>query len=98
MIILPRAAAGVSAARMISRERFAFDLEKFSQWEVSIRLLSFSARPHSWPSPLPLCLHTHTLSPEEAFIMDDEEKNPAFTSLFSSSPNTVTPVTAHGAL
>ncbi len=78
MIILPRAAAGVSAARMISRERFAFDLEKFSQWEVSIRLLSFSARPHSWPSPLPLCLHTHTHththSPEEAFIMDDEGK------------------------
>lgn len=60
MIILPRAAAGVSTARMISRERFAFDLEKFSQWEVSIRLLSFSAGPHSWPSPLPLCLHAHT--------------------------------------
>lgn len=76
MIILPRAAAGVSAARMISRERFAFDLEKFSQWEVRIRLLSFSARPHSWPSPLPRRLqthtHTHSLSPEEAFIMDDE--------------------------
>lgn len=60
MIILPRAAAGVSTARMISRERFAFDLEKFSQWEVSIRLLSFSAGPHSWPLPLPLPSHTHT--------------------------------------
>ena len=75
MIILPRAAAGVSAARMISRERFAFDLEKFSQWEVRIRLLSFSARPHSCPS-LAVSTHTHThthsLSPEEAFIMDDE--------------------------
>lgn len=75
MIILPRAAAGVSTARMISRERFAFDLEKFSQWEVSIRLLSFSAGPHSWPLPLPLPSHTHTqkLALEEAFIMDDEE-------------------------
>lgn len=41
MIILPRAAAGASAARMISREHFAFDLEKFSLWEVSIRLLIF---------------------------------------------------------
>lgn len=56
MIILPRAAAGVSAARMISRERFAFDLEKFSQWEVSIRLLSLSlSRPARGPS-LPLRL------------------------------------------
>lgn len=75
MIILPRAAAGVSTARMISRERFAFDLEKFSQWEVSIRLLSFSARPHSWPLTPPfLSTHTHAHTPGEAFIIDDEGK------------------------
>lgn len=98
MIILPRAAAGVSTARMISRERFAFDLEKFSQWEVSIRLLSFSARPHSLPSPLPLCLHTHrhTLS-IGGFYNGWWGKNLAFTSLSSSSANTVTPVTVHDA-
>lgn len=63
MIILTRAAAGVSAARMISRERFAFDLEKFSQWEVSIRLLSFFWRgPTRGPHPsLSVYPHTHTL-------------------------------------
>lgn len=54
MIILPWAAAGASTARMISRECFAFDLEKFSQWEVSIRLLSFLTGAHSRPLPLPL--------------------------------------------
>lgn len=63
MIILPRAAAGVSAARMISRERFAFDLEKFSQWEVSIRLLSFffGEAPLVALTPPSLSTHTHTL-------------------------------------
>lgn len=86
MIILPRAAAGVSTARMISRERFAFDLEKFSQWEVCIRLLSFSA------ALTPPSLHTLY---EEAFIMDDEERNLASSSIFSPSLNTVTPVTSH---
>lgn len=40
MIILAWAAAGAAAAHMISREHFAFYLEKFSLWEVSIRLLS----------------------------------------------------------
>lgn len=96
MIILPRAAAGVSTARMISREHFAFDLEKFSQWEVSIRLLSFSAGPHSWPSPLPLCLHTHTHTlclSRGGFCNEWWGENLAFTSLSSSSPNTITPVT-----
>lgn len=59
MIILPRAAAGASTARMISRERFAFDLEKFSQWEVSIRLLAVSAgAPRSQPPPS-LSAHAH---------------------------------------
>lgn len=77
MIILPRAAAGVSTARMISRERFAFDLEKFSQWEVCIRLLSFSA------GLTPSLYNTHTHTEEETFIMDDEERNVAFTSIFS---------------
>lgn len=88
MIILPRAAAGVSSARMISRERFAFDLEKFSQWEVSIRLLSFSAGPHSWPLPLPLHTHTHTdtRALEEAFIMDDEEGKKKSLALAFTSP------------
>lgn len=63
MIILPRAAAGVSAARMISRERFAFDLEKFSLWEVSIRLLSFFGEaPLMALTPPFLSTHTHTLS------------------------------------
>lgn len=61
MIILPRAAAGVSAARMISRERFAFDLEKFSLWEVSIRLLSFFGEaPLMALTPPFLSTHTHT--------------------------------------
>ena len=73
MIILPRAAAGVSTARMISRERFAFDLEKFSQWEVSIRLLSFFGEaPLMAPRPSFPSTHTYTHSPGEAFIMDDE--------------------------
>lgn len=65
MIILPRAAAGVSTARMISREHFAFDLEKFSQWEVSIRLLSFRRGPTHGPHPsLSSHTHTYTASPQ----------------------------------
>lgn len=89
MIILPRAAAGVSAARMISRERFAFDLEKFSQWEVSIRLLSLSLSPHSWPLP------PSPAPSEEAFVMDDEGN---ISHLPPSPPGAVTPVTARDAL
>lgn len=45
MIILPRATAGAGAASMISAT-LPLDLEKFSQRDVNIRLLSAVERMH----------------------------------------------------
>lgn len=86
MIILAWAAAGAAAAHMISREHFAFYLEKFSLWEVSIRLLSafflfFLLSKGGATITQPVYTHTHTNACPSIFVRTSPGK------MYNSAPD-----------